>query len=318
MACERSWVLISNQRHATRPLCVTRKTNMLTFDNTLYFAAKSIGLSRVGSRKPCSLLQAARHNLREIQAEQGADGHIDPTRSCRNVIVAGPPTAKEVKRAADDLLKTANLPRKLRQDHCQAIELLFSLPANSHVEVRTFFDACMRWVADTLGLPILSAVTHHDERQPHLHVLLLPLQGGRHVGSRPIGIASLGRLREDFFQRVAGPHGLRRQGAKLHGQAKKQAIEEVFQRCDALGLRDANGPLWPIFSNALASNPLPALIALGIDPQSISANAVSIHPGSTDRTLSCVGFCAPQVFAIAQDTGSQAPAQELSGCGPRA
>ena len=47
-------------------------------ESIAHFAVKSIGLSRVNGRKPCTLLEAARHNLREIQAEQGATGHIDP------------------------------------------------------------------------------------------------------------------------------------------------------------------------------------------------------------------------------------------------
>lgn len=46
-----------------------------------HFAVKTIGLSRCNGRKPCALLEAARHNLREIQAERGAiAGRIDALR----------------------------------------------------------------------------------------------------------------------------------------------------------------------------------------------------------------------------------------------
>jgi phage tail sheath protein FI len=68
-----------------------------------YFAIKSIGMSTCGGRKPQMLIDAARHNLREIQAEQGASSHIDASRIKDNVVLFGPPTAKEVQANAEAL-----------------------------------------------------------------------------------------------------------------------------------------------------------------------------------------------------------------------
>lgn len=65
-----------------------------------------------------------------------------------------------------------------------------------------------------LPLPVLSAVTHADEVAPHLHVLLLPLADGVHLGGKPVerpGVAAVPR--ESFFNVVAGPAGLQRESA---------------------------------------------------------------------------------------------------------
>jgi hypothetical protein len=83
-----------------------------------HFAIKTIGLSRCNGRKPCTLLEAARHNLREIQAEFGAGGHINPRRMADNVTLAGPATAAQVQAQADELLELVDRSR-LKRDHVQ-------------------------------------------------------------------------------------------------------------------------------------------------------------------------------------------------------
>ena len=170
----------------------------------------------MNGRKPCTLLEAARHNLREIQAEQGAVGRIDSKRTPQNLILAGPATAADVQALAVSLLASVDTSR-LKRDHCQAIEAVFSLPTHSSIEAVSYFTQCLQWLAGAMPLPVLSAVIHHDEATQHLHVLLLPLKDGRHVGGAPIARLELKRLRDSFFANVAGPAGLKRDTAKLHG-----------------------------------------------------------------------------------------------------
>jgi len=50
---------------------------------------------------------AGRHNLREIQAELGASGSIDATRTHMNQTLAGPATADDVAQLAKDLMQAA-------------------------------------------------------------------------------------------------------------------------------------------------------------------------------------------------------------------
>jgi hypothetical protein len=285
-----------------------------------HFAVKSIGLSRVNGRKPCTLLEAARHNLREIQAELGAVGRINPMRSASNSVLHGPVAAAEVQAQAGAVLAAADINiDKLRRDHCQAVEAVFSLPPDAVVGDRdAYFARCLEWVAGAMGLPVLSAVVHRDESAQHLHVLLLPVKDRVHVGSAPIDRIALKRLRDSFFAQVAGPAGLKRTGAKVRGVVKQWAVAAVLSRCEAMGLPAATGPLWTVLLSAIERDPTAAMLALEIDVNSIRPCAAELIPnpigiaakpigiekqGSKHRTLSCVG--------IAQTTPSPKPQKPI-------
>jgi hypothetical protein len=271
-----------------------------------FFAAKSVGLSRVNGRKPCTLLQAARHNLREIQAEMGAVGRIDPMRSASNIVLHGPASAAQVQAQADAMLAAAGIDAtKLRRDHCQCVETVFSLQAEAPVSDRAaYFARCLAWVARATGLPVLSAVVHRDESAEHVHVLLLPLRGCAHVGSAAIDRIELKRLRDSFFAEVAGPAGLKRQTAKVYGVTKQWAVNAVLSRCEALRLPAANGALWPVLVAAIKREPTTAMLALGISVNSIrpcdaapSPNPIGIanpigfeKQGEKLEPYLCVGF----------------------------
>ena len=278
-----------------------------------YFAAKTVSMSKVNGRKPCDLLTAARHNLREIQAEMGSVGRIDPGRSATNAILAGPADAAQVQAKAASLLAAAGLnPAAMRRDHVQALEFVFSLPPSSGVDHAAYFARCLAWLMEALPLPVLSAVSHADEHAPHLHILLLPLADGVYAGGKPVERPKLLRLRESFFNVVAGPAGLQRESAKLRGQAKRWAVTAVMARCEAMGLPAANGPLWPVLVAAIERDPTAAVRALGIElsapknrqtqaepnpigiegtTMSSKANPIGIEKqGEKIQSLSCVGI----------------------------
>ena len=287
-----------------------------------YFAAKTIGLSRVNGRKPCDLLTAARHNLREIQAEHGSVGRIDPGRSATNAILAGPTDAAQVQALAVSLMAAAELnPAAMRRDHVQALEFVFSLPPSSGVDPAAYFARCLDWLMGALPLPVLSAVSHADEFAPHLHVLLLPLAGGIYAGGKPVERPKLLRLRESFFNVVAGPAGLHRESAKLRGEPKRWAVAAVLTRCEAMGLPAVNGPLWPVLVAAIERDPTAAVCALGIElsapkdrttqaePNPIgiegvtmrsTANPIGIEKrGEKTQSLSCVGIASKTTLKTA-------------------
>ena len=289
-----------------------------------YFAAKTIGMSRVNGRKPCDLLTATRHNLREIQAEMGSIGRIDPGRSATNAILAGPAEAAQVQALAVDLLAAAGLnPAAMRRDHVQALEFVFSLPPSSGVDPAAYFTRCLAWLMEALPLPVLSAVSHADEVAPHLHVLPLPLADGVYAGGKPVERPKLLRLRESFFNVVAGPAGLQRESAKLRGQAKRWAVTAVMARCEAMGLPAANGPLWPVLVAAIERDPTAAVRALGIElsaqkdrqtqaepnpigiegtTMSSKANPIGIEKqGEKIQSLSCVGIASKTTLKTAPE-----------------
>ena len=278
-----------------------------------YFAAKTVSMSKVNGRKPCDLLTAARHNLREIQAELGSVGRIDPGRSATNAILAGPADAAQVQAKAASLLAAAGLnPAAMRRDHVQALEFVFSLPPSSGVDHAAYFARCLAWLMEALPLPVLSAVSHADEHAPHLHILLLPLADGVYAGGKPVERPKLLRLRESFFNVVAGPAGLQRESAKLRGQAKRWAVAAVMARCEVMGLPAANGPLWSVLVAAIERDPTAAVRALGIElsaqkdrqtqaepnpigiegtTMSSKANPIGIEKqGEKIQSLSCVGI----------------------------
>lgn len=275
-------------------------------NDTGFFAVKSIGLSSINGRKPCSLKDAARHNLREIQAEKGAIKRINAQKTNNNWVMAGSGDADGVASLALKLLTGAGVDlRKNRRDHCQAIELIFSLPSRLESEAPRYFEKCVQWAEEAYALPLLSAVVHMDESSPHCHVLLLPLNtAGRYVGSTPLNKPETKKKTESFFRCVAGPAGLHRPYAKPRGATKQAAISVVLEKCGVMGLITANGPLWPVIEAGIRRDPAPALEALSIDRQAISdvhklqiiqhRNPLGIET-STPKTqaLSCVGIDQP-------------------------
>jgi hypothetical protein len=262
-----------------------------------FFATKSISLNICGGRKPQTLMDAARHNLREIQAERGADSHIDASRIVENVLLAGPGTAEGVQALAGEWLAGAGVDASaLRRDHCQAIEVLFSLHEQSGIEPVAYFRRCLEWVSTEMRLPILSAVIHMDEKTPHCHALLLPVREGKHVGSYPIARQELRGLRDSFFNTVAGPAGLKRMGAKMVGEVKRMAVAAVLRTCEAQGLPEKNGVLWPVFRAAIERDPTKAVQALNLSEKEIRAgdkgapNPIGFAGDNIDACQNPIGF----------------------------
>lgn len=285
-------------------------------DLHMHFAVKSIGLSTYGGRKPQTLLNAARHNLREIQAELGADRRIDATRTDQNAILEGPSTAAGVSALAEKLLREAGIVSKdLRKDHCQAVELVFSLPVGSTIAPEAYFEQSLRWAKTAYRLPILLATVHLDEGAKHMHVLLLPLAHGVYVGSKPIAKTVTHKHMESFFKAVAGPFGLSRGGAKFHGMAKRYAAAEVLIELEQGDPAQLLSAILPQLRSFVTQDPTPFFRALEIDPERIRAaqqlaektlpakpigfekghaKPIGFEPHALeDQNLSCVGFSIP-------------------------
>lgn len=153
---------------------------------------------------------AARHNLRETQAEIGADSHIDACKSSTNIVLKGAGRAAGVAAEAVRLLEIAKV-KPLRKDAVRALEIIFSLPPCSGITERDFFTDSVAWAERFFEVPVLSAVTHNDEAAPHCHIILLPLFGGRMIGSALVGSrARLQAMQADFHAKVGQTYGLKR------------------------------------------------------------------------------------------------------------
>lgn len=153
---------------------------------------------------------AMKHNLRELQAELGADSHIDATRTALNTVMAGAVTSGGVFEYAERLMLEAGV-GPLRKDAVRGLELVVSLPPSSRINPAILFADALTWAQGFFALPVLSAVVHNDEATPHCHILLLPLIDGRMKGSDLVGDRTrLQAMQTSFYEQVGQRHGLTR------------------------------------------------------------------------------------------------------------
>ena len=210
---------------------------------------------------------AARHNKRVIQAEMGATGSIDPTRSSLNETLAGPSTAADVGQLAKDLMTAAGVV-KLRKDAVMGLEIVFSLPPGHAFDDRAYFADCAKWAGGYFGgvQNILSVDIHRDEAQHHCHVLMLPLIGGRMDGSNMLGgKQKLMEMHKLFHLNVAARYGLSKAPTRLRGASKQAASKAVLQRLRETGDKALYSNLWATMRDVIESDPMPFLMALGIE-----------------------------------------------------
>lgn len=209
---------------------------------------------------------AARHNHREILAEIGYEdgGHIDPERVALNRVLVGQGTAAKIAGDARALMDAAGV-KPLKKTAVMALEIIVSLPSNSSIDKECFFNESVKWAAQYFAVPIISAIVHNDEAAPHCHLLLLPLVGGRMVGSDLMGgPAKLNAMQTDFHARVGKPYGLTRQAPRKRHNAtiRQSAINSAF---DVL---ESNSGLSADVLTALLvphmGDPEPLMIALGL------------------------------------------------------
>jgi len=210
---------------------------------------------------------AARHNLREIQAEIGADSHIDSLKSSSNIILRGAARAIAVASEAADLMKAARV-KPIRKDAVRGLEIVFSLPPVSGIAEKKFFTDAVTWAEGYFEIPILSAIIHNDEAAPHCHLIMLPLFGGRMIGSALIGYKSrLQAMQADFHAKVGQGYGLERQSTKKRysavARAKASAMVVAAIRKKPTHL--CNPMVSDALREAMKGNPIPAIEALGLE-----------------------------------------------------
>lgn len=253
---------------------------------------------------------AARHNKRVIQAEMGATGSIDPTRSRLNYSIAGPAAAGDVGQLAKDLMAAAGVTR-LRKDAVMALEIVFSLPPGHTIDERAYFTGCATWAAHHFGGVILSVDVHKDEAQDHCHVLLLPLVKGRMAGSDMLGGKQmLLAMHKQFHLDIAGRYGLSKAPARLTGASKQAAAKAVLQKLRETGDSALQSAAWASIRAMIESDPTQFLMTLAVEQKAPKkklrtmaaiftskgkgstkeANPIGFTPPAKRQTLCSVGF----------------------------
>lgn len=236
---------------------------MLEVNSTLFFQLKKL-------KPPRKVLDALRHNKRVIQAELGANGHIDPIKTHLNYSLGGCDNPDEgyqwVKQAIHEYNGCHHA--SMRNDAVVAIEALFSLPSQrSDIDSRAFFKDCLEWVRKEFrDCPLISSDIHHDEANPHMHVILGCVLSNKLIGSHSIGYKGpFNRRNESFFQIIGKPYGLQRPPKSLTKKDRQRISTDVIRV-----LQNTNDPAihsryFPAIRRAVEDNPINFATEMQID-----------------------------------------------------
>lgn len=179
-------------------------------------------------KKRKAILSAAKHNLRELPPEL----HIDAERSHLNRVLYGPATAAEVAHRAKQQMDAASIkPRAV--DTIIGVEVLICLPPAFDGDAMAFFRDSLGWADEFFQVPVLSAIAHFDEPAaclqpaPHLHIILLPIIGGKLNGGAVMGdLKRIQAMHATFHDQVGRRYGLRRKTAQKRSQVDRRTAAE--------------------------------------------------------------------------------------------
>ena len=231
-------------------------------------------LIRLGSIKGKNgVLEALKHNKRELQAERGAAAHIDVARTPLNYCLAGDSLPSAIATSAKVKMLQAGIETP-RKNGVMAVEVLFSLPIDRHQQdTEPFFADCLAWLNKTFAGELLSFDVHLDESAPHAHALILPLINGKMQGNQLMGsTGNLMRLINLFHKEVARHYGLSRADYKRLSANDKQTIEQqVLTRLRGDSVLKSS--VWPCVRDAIHKDPLPFSQLLGINKPKAGSKA---------------------------------------------
>lgn len=280
---------------------------------------------------------AMKHNLRELQAELGADSHINATRTALNTVMAGAVTSGGVFEYAEGLMLEAGV-GPLRKDAVRGLELVVSLPLASRINPAVFFANALTWAQVFYALPVLSVVVHNDETVPHCHIVLLPLIDGRMKGSDLVGNRTrLQAMQTSFYEQVGQRHGLTRPKPprRITAATRHKSASIILTTLQSDPALMDTPKIESALLMALACDPEPLLASLGLSvphPPKSAKSFVEImtkpckpeksigfasrskpigfgdRAAEKEQTLSCVGFAIPKPpISSAERTESALP-----------
>ncbi len=172
----------------------------------------------------------SRHNLREIQAELGADSHINATLSVSNLIIHGVATSVVVIEAEKKILMDAKLILPMRKNQLRLIEIVVTISRTSTVYQQAYFNDCWQWGEEYYGISCISAVIHKDESVPNAHALYVPCADGRMMGSALVGgREKIREAQRDCMEKVGNLYGLKSpEGQKRTPLAERRKMVDMI------------------------------------------------------------------------------------------
>jgi hypothetical protein len=237
-------------------------------------------------------------------------------------------TSTDIAAQAANRMATAGIDAaRLRKDAVRGIEFVFSPSRDAQLNHRAFFTACTNWVGERFGGEdnIVSSIVHVDEALPHCHVLIVPIFGGRMIGSDMLGAgAHFASVLQEFQEKVCAPYGLQPPPRKLWGAAKAALANAVIKALESNSDAALRSTLWQSIREAVEREPEPFALAYGVPmptlaPAKPSKSFVEIMTGKGKRTaedrnpigfacrenhqtLSCVGFANSSALSLQPNT----------------
>lgn len=221
-----------------------------------------VRLGRVKGKN--GILEALKHNKRELLAEQKTQLHIDASRTHFNYALHGDGAAQEIAIHAKVQMLKAGI-EKPRANAVMAVEIIFSLPIDRHSQdTRAFFIDCYEWTKQTFAGELLSFDVHLDESAPHAHALILPLINRRMQGRDLIGnSANLYRLINLFHVMVGVNYGLSKSERKRNNQTERESVA----RAVLMRLKDDSvqlSAIWAWVRDSISKDPYACAQILGV------------------------------------------------------
>lgn len=244
-----------------------------------------------------TLSMADLHNTRQIPTEFETFNHIDPTKIHLNeeLINLGDESLEDkVKRLIDEGGINLESGRYQRANKGLAIEWLFTVTPGFNCDYRELYSKSLNWLVNTFpGCPIAHAIIHFDEADPHMHVIMVPIQGKRLPASKILGFKGVSRSRlNDLYEKVAKEFGLSHP-TRLSGAVKRRAAEITIKVCEKFDYRKILGRLWQPLIMAIQSRPEPFMEALGVV---IRPEELGHYKTANSATASCVVVANPTAF----------------------
>jgi hypothetical protein len=210
------------------------------------------------------VLEALKHNKRTLQAECGASGNIDATKSHLNYSLTGSYTPEQIAMHAKVQMVKAGID-KPRINQVLGVEIVFSLPVDRHSQdTKPFFIDCCDWVKKAFDGELLSFDVHLDESAPHAHAVVLPLIDGKMRGSKMMGgKGNLLRLINQFHADVAKLYGLSKSESKRLSATDKQTLSRMVLnelKTDPV----MKSGIWSYVRDLVVKDPLPCAQMLSI------------------------------------------------------
>lgn len=253
--------------------------NKCVSTNLCQISLRGILLRRKGRAHTLAMAEA--HNRRKIPVELESFAHIDPSKTSLNVeLISLQDISLEdvilgvLNESAVDLNSRTNK----RKDKGFAIEWLFSVTlgyAGNHLQLYT---DCLVWLKEYFpNCPVVHAVIHYDENEPHMHVIMVPLEGNRLPASKVLSFKGGYRSRiNSLYAAVGEKHGLVSR-APLRGATKKAAADAIILACNRRGIPAFLMNIWTPLKTCILNNPDDFLVPFGISiEQLVSANSREI------------------------------------------